>query len=393
MLNALNRQTIVDLLALMEDLRADTQVSGVVLTGAGDRAFAAGADINELARMSPVEAQALSGLGHALMDAIGTLGKPVVAAVNGYALGGGCELAVACTVRIASENAVFGQPEVTLGLIPGYGGSQRLPRLIGKGRAMQMVLTGKSIHAAEAYRIGLVNEVVAPGELLARAEAMVASMTVNAPVALRLALEAVNAGLDSTLADGCTLEAALFGLCAATQDRTEGTAAFPCEAEAGFRRPLTADLYGHRFHPAAGLACRAWAGSTLRYKRTIVRVGSSSSRRLAPNRDGVVEHVVHAAVLLVTDTLDGFVVLGERRVGGRSFGPLGCVGCGSNRLTCFAGPAISAAFHAQAVSAALPASLRNGVPPAPALAGTGRPGPEPFRFPPHCATLPARSVA
>jgi enoyl-CoA hydratase len=189
-LNALNRQTLVDLTAMMGDLRADTQVAGVVLTGAGERAFAAGADINELARMSPVEAHALSRLGHALMDAIETLGKPVVAAVNGYALGGGCELAMACTMRIASENAVFGQPEVTLGLIPGYGGSQRLPRLVGKGRAMQMVLTGKGIHAAEAYRIGLVNEVVALGELVARAEAVLASMTVNAPTALRLAMEA-----------------------------------------------------------------------------------------------------------------------------------------------------------------------------------------------------------
>jgi enoyl-CoA hydratase/carnithine racemase len=233
-LNALNRQTLVDLLALMGDLRVDPLVSGVVLTGAGERAFAAGADINELAKMSPVEAQALSHLGHALMESVETLGKPVIAAVNGYALGGGCELAMACTIRIASENAVFGQPEVTLGLIPGYGGSQRLPRLVGKGRAMQIVLTGKSIHAAEAYRIGLVNEVVAPGELLSRAEAILASMTVNAPAALRLAMEAVNGGLDSTLADGCALEAALFGLCAATEDRAEGTAAFLAKRKPAF---------------------------------------------------------------------------------------------------------------------------------------------------------------
>lgn len=234
-LNALNRQTLVDLLATIEGIRDDDQVAGVVLTGAGDRAFAAGADINELAKLTPVEAEILSGRGHALMDAIEGLGKPVVAAVNGYALGGGCELAMACTVRIASEHAVFGQPEVTLGLIPGYGGSQRLPRLVGKGRAMQMILSGKGIDAAEALRTGLVNEVVPGGELLARAEAVLASMTVNAPLAVRFAMQAVHRGLDSTQADGCALEASLFGLCAATEDRAEGTGAFLAKRKALFR--------------------------------------------------------------------------------------------------------------------------------------------------------------
>jgi enoyl-CoA hydratase len=208
-LNALNRQTLVDLNALIETIRTDDGVAGVVLTGSGDRAFAAGADINELAKLSPVEAKSLSGLGHALMDAIETLGKPVVAAVNGYALGGGCELAMACTVRIASESAKFGQPEVTLGLIPGYGGS-----------------SGKSIDAQEALRIGLVNEVVPNGELIARAKALLASMTINAPLAVRFAMQAINRGLDLPQAGGCALEAALFGLCAATEDRMEGTTAF-----------------------------------------------------------------------------------------------------------------------------------------------------------------------
>ena len=160
------------------------------------------------------------------MDAIEMLGKPVVAAVNGYALGGGCELAMACTVRIAVEHAKFGQPEVTLGLIPGYGGTQRLSRLIGKGRALQMILSGQSIDAHEAFRIGLVNEVASDDELLGRAKSMLASMTINAPVALRLAIEAVNQGLDSSLENGCALEASLFGLCASTADRTEGTRAF-----------------------------------------------------------------------------------------------------------------------------------------------------------------------
>jgi len=225
-LNALNRQTVAELFQAVREIGMDDKVRGAIITGAGPKAFAAGADIKELALMTPIEAQALSRQGHALMDAIENLGKPVVAAVNGYALGGGCELAMACTIRIASETAKFGQPEVTLGLIPGYGGSQRLPRLVGKGRAMQIILSGKTIDASEAWRIGLVNEVVAAPQLLDHARDVLKSLTVNAPVALRLAISAVNRGMESALGEGCALEADLFGLCAATADRAEGTAAF-----------------------------------------------------------------------------------------------------------------------------------------------------------------------
>jgi enoyl-CoA hydratase len=233
--NALNRQSLTELLQTFEDIRLDDAVAGVILTGAGARAFAAGADIRELAVLTPAEAAALARQGHALMDAIEMLGKPVVAAVNGYALGGGCELAMACTVRIAAENAKFGQPEVTLGLIPGYGGTQRLPRLIGKGRALQMILSGQSIDAHEAFRIGLVNEVARGEELLGRAELMLASMTLNAPIALRLAIESVNRGLDSSLDNGCALEASLFGVCASTADRNEGTGAFLAKRKPQFQ--------------------------------------------------------------------------------------------------------------------------------------------------------------
>lgn len=233
-LNALNRHMLTELAKVVDQARLDDDIAGLILTGAGGKAFAAGADIKELAVLTPIEADSLARQGHALMDAIEDLGKPVIAAVNGYALGGGCELAMACTVRIAGENAKFGQPEVTLGLIPGYGGTQRLPRLVGKGRALQMILSGRSIDAQEALRIGLVNEVVPPASLLARAEAMLASMTTNAPLALRLAIEAVNHGLDSSQANGCTLEAALFAVCAATEDRKEGTGAFLAKRKPAF---------------------------------------------------------------------------------------------------------------------------------------------------------------
>ncbi len=225
-LNALNRQTLVELLQVVREIGLDDKVRGAIITGAGPKAFAAGADIKELAVMTPIEAQTLSHQGHVLMDTIETLGKPVIAAVNGYALGGGCELAMACTLRIASETAKFGQPEVGLGLIPGYGGSQRLPRLVGKGRAMQMILSGKAVDAAEAWRIGLVNEVVPAPQLLDHALVALKSMTANAPVALRLAIAAVNRGLETAQIEGCALEADLFALCAATADRAEGTTAF-----------------------------------------------------------------------------------------------------------------------------------------------------------------------
>lgn len=225
-LNALNQQTLVELLQAVQNAGADDAIGGIIITGSGPKAFAAGADIKELAAMTPLGAQALSRQGHQLMAAIETLGKPVIAAVNGYALGGGCELAMACTIRIASETAKFGQPEVGLGLIPGYGGTQRLPRLVGKGRALQLILSGKSIDAHEALRIGLVNEVVLAAGLLDRAAAILDSMLVNAPIALRLAIDAVNRGAAVSLGEACAIEADLFALSATTADRAEGTAAF-----------------------------------------------------------------------------------------------------------------------------------------------------------------------
>jgi enoyl-CoA hydratase/carnithine racemase len=225
-LNALNRKTIDELWQAVQSFRTDDKVGGVIITGSGPKAFAAGADIRELAAMTPMSAQALSHQGHALMESIETLGKPVIAAVNGYALGGGCELAMACTMRLASDSAKFGQPEVTLGLIPGYGGSQRLPRLIGKGRALQMILSGKAIDAQDALRIGLVNEIVPAAALMERATNLLESMMINAPIALRLAIDAVNRGEDASIGEACAVEGDLFALSAATADRTEGTTAF-----------------------------------------------------------------------------------------------------------------------------------------------------------------------
>ena len=225
-LNALNTPTWRDLRMAFEAARDDDAVRGVILTGAGGKAFIAGADIGELAHVSAVEAEAASRLGQEVLDLIENLGKPVIAAVNGFALGGGCETAMACTIRIASEDAAFGQPEVTLGLIPGGGGTQRLPRLVGKGRALQLILSGEMIGAQEAYRIGLVNEVVPAAELMARAEAILKKIASNAPIAVKFALTAVNKGLETTQGEGLLLEASYFGLCAATEDKKEGTTAF-----------------------------------------------------------------------------------------------------------------------------------------------------------------------
>ena len=234
-LNALNQQTWEDLRAAFEDARDDTAVRGVILTGAGDKAFIAGADISELANVTAVEAQKSSSYGQAVLDLIEDLGKPVVAAVNGFALGGGCETAMACTIRVASENAKFGQPEVKLGVIPGGGGTQRLPRLVGKGRALQIILSGEMINAQEAYRIGLVNEVVPAADLITRAEAILKQIFANAPIAVKFALEVVNKGLETNLAEGLSLEAALFGLCAGTEDKKEGTQAFLQKRAAQFQ--------------------------------------------------------------------------------------------------------------------------------------------------------------
>ena len=225
-LNALNSATVVELREVVDALAADDAIRAVVLTGAGDRAFIAGADIAELATLSPVSAQALARRGQALCDALEWMGKPVIAAINGYALGGGCEIAMACTVRLAAETARIGQPEIGLGLLPGYGGTQRLPRLVGVGRALELMLTGDPIPAAEAWRIGLVNRVVAPDELAAEARALAERLASQAPVAVRAILDAVREGMQMSLAGGCEHEAALFGVAAATDDWREGTRAF-----------------------------------------------------------------------------------------------------------------------------------------------------------------------
>ena len=235
-LNALNRRAVAELRAVFEDARDDAAIMGVILTGAGDRAFIAGADIAEFAGITAIEAEESTRSGQGVMTLIETLGKPVIAAVNGLALGGGCETAMACTIRIASENAQFGQPEVKLGLIPGYGGTQRLPRLVGKGRALQLILSGAMIDAHEAYRIGLVNEVVLSADLIARAEAILRQINANAPLAVTFALEAVNTGLEASQAEGMRIESALFALCAATEDKNEGTSAFLQKRVPEFRR-------------------------------------------------------------------------------------------------------------------------------------------------------------
>jgi enoyl-CoA hydratase/carnithine racemase len=225
-LNALNTPTWADLRRAFEQVRDDATIRGAILTGAGDKAFIAGADISELARTTAFEAEQSSRFGQGVLDLIEDLGKPVIAAVNGFALGGGCETAMACTLRLAVETARFGQPEVALGLIPGGGGTQRLPRLVGKGRALQLILSGEMISAQEAYRIGLVNEIVAAADLIARAEAILTKIASNAPIAVKLALEAAIKGLDTSQGEGLLLEAAYFGLCAATDDKREGTSAF-----------------------------------------------------------------------------------------------------------------------------------------------------------------------
>jgi len=225
-LNALNKKTWADLRTAFEAARDDAAVRGVILTGAGDKAFIAGADISELANVSAVEAEESSTFGQEVLNLIENLGKPVIAAINGFALGGGCETAMACTIRVASEQAKFGQPEVKLGLIPGGGGTQRMPRLVGKGRALQIILSGEIISAQEAYRIGLVNEVVPAADVITRAEAILKQIFSNAPIAVKYSLEAVNKGLETSVAEGLSLEASLFGLCAGTEDKREGTQAF-----------------------------------------------------------------------------------------------------------------------------------------------------------------------
>jgi enoyl-CoA hydratase len=225
-LNALNMATMDDLRAAFHDIKNDKGIRVVILTGSGEKAFIAGADIGELSKNNAVMAKEYTHRGQSVLNLIENLGKPVIACLNGFALGGGCEIAMACTMRLASDNAKLGQPEVKLGIIPGYGGSQRLPRLVGKGIANQLLLTGEMITALEAHRIGLVNEVVPQPELIARAETIAAKIIANAPLAVQYTLEAVNKGMEMTLAEGLYLEAVLFAVACATEDKKEGTTAF-----------------------------------------------------------------------------------------------------------------------------------------------------------------------
>ena len=234
-LNALNMATMEELRTAFHGIKNDAAIRVVIMTGAGEKAFIAGADIGELAKHDAVSGKEYTHRGQSVLNLIENLGKPVIACINGFALGGGCEIAMACTMRLASDNAKLGQPEVKLGIIPGYGGSQRLPRLVGKGLAMQYILTGEPVSAQEAYRIGLVNEVVAAAELMPRAEAIAHKIIANAPLAVQYAMEAVNKGLDMTLAEGLYLEAVLFAVSCSTEDKKEGTTAFLEKRPAQFK--------------------------------------------------------------------------------------------------------------------------------------------------------------
>jgi len=234
-LNALNTRTVTEIGQVMEEASSDSAVHVVVLTGSGEKSFVAGADINELAVQTPVSGREHARSGQRVFDRIERLGKPVIAAVNGFALGGGCELAMACTLRIASDTAKFGQPEINLGLIPGYAGSQRLPRLVGRGRALEMLLTGAQITADEAHRIGLVNKVVPAASLMTEARALAHALAAKAPVAVRYILEAVAGGLEMSFSDAQDYEATLFGLVSTTDDMREGTRAFLEKRKAAFQ--------------------------------------------------------------------------------------------------------------------------------------------------------------
>jgi enoyl-CoA hydratase len=225
-LNALNTQTLDELRRAILELKHDEGVRAVVLTGAGEKSFVAGADINELATQTPTIGRQHALAGQHVLDLIQNMGKPVIAAINGYALGGGCELAMACTMRIAADTAKLGQPEINLGIIPGYAGTQRLARLVGRGRALELLLTGDQIGAQEAHRLGLVNRVVPAAELMAEAKTLAATLAAKAPIAVRYILDAVHKGLDMPFAEAQTYEATLFGLVASTEDMREGTKAF-----------------------------------------------------------------------------------------------------------------------------------------------------------------------
>jgi len=234
-LNALNRQTILEFDHALDAAREDAAVRVLILTGAGEKAFIAGADINELAQMTPHAGQQSALLGQGALRKLETLGKPSIAAINGFCLGGGCEVALACSMRLASKSAKLGQPEVKLGITPGYGGTQRLPRLVGKGLAHELILSGEMISAEEALRIGLVNHLAEPAELLAACEALARKIIEKGRLAVRYAMDAIERGMEMPQDEGCYLEATLFGLCAASEDMREGTRAFLEKRPAQFK--------------------------------------------------------------------------------------------------------------------------------------------------------------
>ena len=234
-LNALNSATIDELRRAVLDVKHDEAIRVLIITGAGDKSFVAGADINELAVQTPVQGKEHARQGQHVFDLIENLGKPVIAAINGYALGGGCELAMACTLRLAADTAKLGQPEIALGLIPGYAGTQRLPRLVGRGRAMEIILTGTPITAEEALRIGLVNRVYPAAELMAESKKLALHLAKAAPIAMRYIINAVNKGAEMPFAEACQYEATLFGLVASTDDMREGTTAFLAKRKAEFK--------------------------------------------------------------------------------------------------------------------------------------------------------------
>ncbi len=234
-LNALSTPTLDELRRAILALTHDDSVRAVIITGAGEKSFIAGADINELSQQTPTGGREHAIAGQHVFDLIENMGKPVIAAINGYALGGGCELAMACTIRIAADTAKLGQPEINLGIIPGYGGTQRLSRLIGRGRALELLLTGDQITAAEAHRLGLVNRVVTGANLMGEARKLAQALAAKAPIAVRYIIDAVNRGLQMPLPDAQVFEATLFGLVSTTEDMREGTKAFLDKRKAEFK--------------------------------------------------------------------------------------------------------------------------------------------------------------
>jgi enoyl-CoA hydratase len=234
-LNALNTQTLDELRRAILELKRDDGVRVVILTGAGEKSFVAGADINELATQTPTSGREHAIAGQHILDLLEHMGKPVIAAINGYALGGGCELAMACTIRIAADTAKLGQPEINLGLIPGYAGTQRLARIVGRGRALELLLTGDQISAQEAHRLGLVNRVVPAADLMTEAKKLGTTLAAKGPIAVRYILEAVHKGVEMPFAQAQIFEATLFGLVASTEDMREGTKAFLEKRKADFK--------------------------------------------------------------------------------------------------------------------------------------------------------------